>query len=140
MFQLDCAASNHPPRRPTRESGDGWPACVTGSGVTLDADFAQAAAAAAALANVRTTIRFFIDASEGSVMNWGRSVSQHLLHAIDLDGLIRLHVVGELENRFVLRGAVRLEQHVDHVDRAAVVLDHAEQEEAVELRPARAIE
>jgi hypothetical protein len=51
--------------------------------------------------------------------------------------LIGVHIGRELEDGFILRGAVRLEEHVDHVDRALVMLDHALEEQAIELGPAR---
>src|SRR5579871_3330194 len=61
------------------------------------------------------------------------STFEHFLHPRDLGRLIRVHVVRELEDLFVLSGAVRFEQHVDHVDRALMVLDHPDEKQAVEL-------
>src|SRR5712692_9489618 len=68
------------------------------------------------------------------------AVLQHLVHPIDLDRLIGVDVGREFENHLVLRRAVRLEERVDHVDRALMMLDHSGQEQSVELRATRAVE
>src|SRR6185312_13967325 len=70
--------------------------------------------------------------SEATSGRWRKRV-EHFLHAVDLGGLIDLHVVRELEHDLVLRGAVGSEQLLDHRDRAVVVLHHEAQKEPVEL-------
>src|SRR5262249_56746547 len=54
---------------------------------------------------------------------------EHFGHPLDLNGLIGVDVGRESKHGLVLRRAVRLEQHVHHVDRSLVVLDHAAQEQ-----------
>ena len=58
---------------------------------------------------------------------------EHRAHAIDFHPLIGIDIRREREDVAFLSGARRLEQLVDHRDRAAVVLDHALQEQAIEL-------
>src|SRR3954464_9651556 len=65
---------------------------------------------------------------------------QHVPHHINLHRLVRLHVIGELEHRFVLCRPIGLEQHVDHVDRPLVMPNHPLEEQTIELCAARAIE
>src|SRR6266508_5215899 len=54
----------------------------------------------------------------GSFLIGTAAAREHLGHAIDLNRLIGVDIRREFENRLVLRRTVRLEQHVDHVDRA----------------------
>src|SRR5258708_30910277 len=58
---------------------------------------------------------------------------EHAAHAVDLGGLVGVHVGSESEDRAVFRGAGGGEQLGDHRERAAVVLNHEREEEAVEL-------
>src|SRR6516225_549110 len=60
-------------------------------------------------------------------------IAEHFVHDADFDRLIREDVRGKLINDVVLRGAVCLEEIVDHVDRALMVTDHSLQEQPVEL-------
>ena len=60
---------------------------------------------------------------------------KHLAHDLDLDRLVSEDVRSELINRIVLRSAVSLEKVVHHVDRTLMVLDHPQQEQAIELGP-----
>jgi hypothetical protein len=65
---------------------------------------------------------------------------EHAAHAIDFHLLVRHDVRGERVNIRVLRGARRGKQLLHHRDRAAVVLDHAFEEELVEGRALEARE
>src|SRR6185437_5513166 len=69
-----------------------------------------------------------------------RRANEHLLHSGDLRRLIDVDVRSELERELVLSGARGAEQRLHHLDRAAVMLDHAAQKRAVEVRPARPVE
>src|SRR4051794_17479913 len=75
-----------------------------------------------------------------TISSFSLATPQHFVHLIDLNRLIGVDIRRELVHRFVLRGAVGLEQLVDHVDGALVMLDHPDQELSVELGSARAIE
>src|ERR1051326_162474 len=54
---------------------------------------------------------------------------EHLVHDSYLDRLVGENVRCEFVNRIVLRGAIGLEEIVDHVDCALVVLDHSDEKQ-----------
>src|SRR5438094_291864 len=69
-----------------------------------------------------------------------RQRGEHFVHALDLDGLIGVHVGGKLEDQVVLSGAGCAEELLDHGERTLMVLDHVLEEEPVELDTAGVIE
>src|SRR4051812_5945055 len=70
----------------------------------------------------------------------GSKLEKHLQHAIDLGGLIDVHVGREFEDGLILARAVGLEELFDHGDGAAVMLDHESEKEPVEVRTARGVQ
>jgi hypothetical protein len=62
---------------------------------------------------------------------------QYMLHDFDFGALAGIHIRCEIEEFGVLSGACLREQIVHHNECAAVVLNHARQEEPVELLTVR---
>ena len=65
---------------------------------------------------------------------------EHLLHALDLDRLVRLHVRRELVDVVVLHARRRSRKVVHHLDGAFVMANHEGEEEAIPLGAARFVE
>src|SRR5688500_11470052 len=162
MFQTASPASLTPGRRPTRGSG-------LGAAVETGAGGSPAVVVAGAVAHADVTVSVNANASEGRAGTRRppesanamriplecRSVSavstesagsrralleQHLRHSGDLGGLVHVHIGRKLEHGPVLDGARCADELLDHRDPATVMLDHEDEEEAVELRALRFFE
>src|SRR5262245_49638301 len=91
--------------------------------------------------SLRSSLDCFALAGSHLLRSWsipGRF--EHLLHDSDLDRLVREYVRGKLVNRIVLGGAVGLEEIVHHIDRALMVFDHPDEEQAIELCASRLLQ
>ena len=62
---------------------------------------------------------------------------QHPRHALNLHSLIGIHIRREREDIRFLTGAARSKRIMHHGQRAAMMLDHPFEEEAIELRALR---
>ena len=58
---------------------------------------------------------------------------QHFFHEPDLRALAIVDIGGEIEEFSILTGASRIKQLLDHLQGAAMMLNHAGQEETVEF-------
>src|SRR5947209_1869807 len=99
MFQIACAAVNHPAPSPTRGSGEGAVGDMSGAPDSetpfIDDDRAQAPNAIAPSANDMYKALDFMGGWEeggGGACQSARVVAQHQAHACDLGRLIRVHI------------------------------------------------
>ena len=154
MFHAASPASHMPALRPTRGSGFGATADMPGPPGVVDVEQAARASRPSAtgpaggqrLADNHGCFlcgrrrRLDGSATPGASLAAGRREGgQHLLHAVDLGGLVGVDVGGEPERALLLRRRpARRTASFTIVIAPLVVLDHEGQEQPVELRAPRA--
>jgi len=63
----------------------------------------------------------------------GGQIDQHCIHALDFGCLIVRHVVGELEQHRIVCRTRLLQQFLDHLHRALMMINHQGQKQAIKI-------